>query len=73
MVISTVVFTISVSLNAQVKKTASVEGMIEYMMDNGLKLLLFPDNSSQTVTVNATYKVGSRHEGYGEKKVWLIY
>ena len=36
-------------------------------MDNGLKVLLFPDNSSQTITVNITYLVGSRHEGYGEK------
>ncbi|VAV85696.1 peptidase M16 domain protein, partial [hydrothermal vent metagenome] len=59
--------TISLSLNAQIKKTASVEGITEYMLDNGMKVLLFPDNSSQTITVNITYKVGSRHEGYGEK------
>lgn len=26
----------------------------------------FPDNSKQTITVNITYLVGSRHEGYGE-------
>jgi zinc protease len=32
-----------------------------------MKVLLFPDNSSQTITVNITYLVGSRHEGYGEK------
>ena len=63
----TLVFTMSVSVNAQIEKTASVEGITEYMMDNGLKVLLFPDNSSQTITVNITYKVGSRHEGYGEK------
>ena len=55
------------NVEAQIKKTASVEGITEYMLDNGLKVLLFPDNSSQTVTVNITYKVGSRHEGYGEK------
>ncbi|TVZ55755.1 zinc protease [Lutibacter sp. Hel_I_33_5] len=53
--------------NAQIKKTASVEGITEYKLDNGLKVLLFPDNSSQTITVNITYLVGSRHEGYGEK------
>lgn len=52
---------------AQPRQTASVEGITEYMLDNGLKVLLFPDNSSQTITVNITYKVGSRHEGYGEK------
>src|SRR5690554_4244363 len=51
----------------QFKKIATVEGITEYQMDNGLKVLLFPDNSSQTITVNITYLVGSRHEGYGEK------
>jgi len=53
--------------NAQFTKGASVEGITEYAMDNGLKVLLFPDNSAQTITVNITYLVGSRHEGYGEK------
>ncbi len=52
---------------AQLKQTAQVEGITEYQMSNGLKVLLFPDNSSQTITVNITYLVGSRHEGYGEK------
>ncbi|MCG2462616.1 insulinase family protein [Flavobacteriaceae bacterium F89] len=51
----------------QLKKVTSVEGITEYKMDNGLTVLLFPDNSSQTITVNITYKVGSRNEGYGEK------
>jgi len=55
------------SIQGQIKKTASVEGITEYKMDNGLTVLLFPDNSAQTITVNITYKVGSRHEGYGEK------
>jgi len=53
--------------SAQIQKTASVEGITEYVLDNGMKVLLFPDNSSQTITVNITYLVGSRHEGYGEK------
>jgi zinc protease len=44
----------------------SVEGISEYRLDNGLKILLFPDASKQTITVNITYLVGSRHEGYGE-------
>ncbi|WP_111306867.1 M16 family metallopeptidase [Confluentibacter sediminis] len=52
---------------SQIKETASVEGITEYKLENGLKVLLFPDNSSQTITVNMTYLVGSRHEGYGEK------
>ena len=44
----------------------SVEGISEYRLDNGLKVLLFPDMSKQTITVNITYLVGSRHENYGE-------
>ncbi|GAA4280928.1 pitrilysin family protein [Gaetbulibacter aestuarii] len=58
---------LSASGYAQLKPTASVEGITEYQLNNGLKVLLFPDNSSQTITVNMTYKVGSRNEGYGEK------
>ncbi len=48
------------------KKITSVEGITEYQLDNGLKVLLFPDPSKQTITVNITYLVGSRHENYGE-------
>lgn len=66
-VILVITISITFSLEAQIKKTASVEGITEYQLKNGLKVLLFPDNSSQTITVNITYKVGSRHEGYGEK------
>ena len=47
-------------------KVTSVEGITEYRFDNGLKVLLFPDSSKPTVTVNVTYLVGSRYEGYGE-------
>ncbi len=47
-------------------KVASVEGITEYRLDNGLRFILFPDQSKQQVTVNITYLVGSRHEGYGE-------
>ncbi len=48
------------------KKIATVEGITEYQCDNGFKVLLFPDPSRPTVTVNMTVLVGSRHEGYGE-------
>lgn len=44
----------------------TIEGISEYRLDNGLKILLFPDPSKPTVTVNLTIFVGSRHEGYGE-------
>ncbi|HSP70393.1 MAG TPA: pitrilysin family protein [Bryobacteraceae bacterium] len=47
-------------------RVTSVEGITEYRLDNGLQVLLFPDNSKPTVTVNVTYMVGSRHEGAGE-------
>ena len=54
-----------VKTSAPVKVT-SVEGITEYRLANGLRVLLFPDPAKPTVTVNITYLVGSRHEGYGE-------
>lgn len=54
------------SLPEGMEKVASVEGITEYRLDNGLRVLLFPDPSKPTITVNVTYLVGSRHEGYGE-------
>jgi zinc protease len=51
---------------AGVARVTSVEGVTEYRLPNGLKILLIPDRSIDTVTVNVTYLVGSRHEGYGE-------
>lgn len=54
------------SLPAGVTKVTSVEGITEYQLRNGLKLLVFPDASKPNVTVNITYLVGSRHEGSGE-------
>src|SRR5579872_1007985 len=53
-------------LPSGVTRVTSVEGITEYTLANGLDVLLFPDVSKSTVTVNVTYKVGSRHEGYGE-------
>ena len=55
-----------VKLPEGVTKGASVEGITEYNLKNGLKVLLFPDPSKSTITVNITYLVGSRHEGLGE-------
>ena len=43
----------------------SIEGITEYELDNGLRVLLAPDQSKPTTTVNMTYLVGSRHEQYG--------
>ena len=44
----------------------SVEGIREYRLANGLQILLAPDDSKPTTTVNITYRVGSRQENYGE-------
>src|SRR5262245_26117708 len=65
------IITVSQLLAAQtlptgVQKGASLAGITEYNYPNGLKVLLLPDSGSSTITVNVTYLVGSRHEGYGE-------
>lgn len=44
----------------------TVEGITEYRLANGLQVLLAPDDAKPTTTVNLTYRVGSRHENYGE-------
>ena len=49
-----------------VTKIASVEGISEYRLPNGLQVLIAPDPSKPQIVVNVTYKVGSRHENYGE-------
>ncbi|MDD5334018.1 MAG: pitrilysin family protein [Rhodoferax sp.] len=49
-----------------VTRVQAVEGITEYRLANGLKVLLAPDLADDRVTVNLTYMVGSRHEGYGE-------
>ncbi len=48
------------------ERVTSVEGITEYRLKNGLSVLLFPDQTKQTITVNITYRVGSRNENYGE-------
>ncbi len=58
--------TYSQDIPVGITKGPSVEGISEFNLKNGLKVLLFPDPSKPTITVNITYMVGSRHEGYGE-------
>src|SRR5512141_3499357 len=48
------------------QRVTSVEGITEYRLANGLRVLMFPDPSKPTITVNITYLVGSRNENYGE-------
>jgi zinc protease len=45
----------------------TVEGVTEYSLPNGFRVILVPELASSTVTVNLTVLVGSRSEGYGEK------
>jgi len=56
----------SAPLPAGVTRGASVEGIHEFRLANGLQVLLVPDESKPTTTVNVTYHVGSRMENYGE-------
>ncbi len=53
-------------LPAGIEKITSVEGITEYKLANGLRVVLFPDATKQNITVNIVYMVGSRHENYGE-------
>ena len=53
-------------LPAGVEAVGTIEGIAEFRLKNGLQVLLLPDDSRPKVTVNITYFVGSRHEGYGE-------
>jgi zinc protease len=59
-------FAARAALPANVTEVASVEGITEYRLANGLRVVLFPDAGSPTTSVNVTYLVGSRHERYGE-------
>ena len=53
-------------LPAGLTRVTSVEGVDEYRLTNGLQLLLIADDSKPSTTVNMTYRVGGRHESYGE-------
>ena len=55
-----------IAAESTVTKLSTVEGITEYALPNGLHVLLAPDSSKPTTTVNITYRVGSRHENYGE-------
>src|SRR5438128_1447021 len=57
---------VAAALPDGVTQGTSVEGITEYTLANGLKVLLFPDASQPKTTVNVTYLVGSRFENYGE-------
>ncbi|HYP13400.1 MAG TPA: pitrilysin family protein, partial [Bryobacteraceae bacterium] len=51
---------------SRLTRVTQVEGITEFRVSNGLRVLLFPDPTRTTFTVTVTYRVGSRHEGSGE-------
>ena len=57
---------IGTAFAAALKPVTTVEGITEYRLSNGLQLLLAPDGSKPSTTVNMTYHVGSKAENYGE-------
>jgi zinc protease len=61
-----VLFLLPLAAAAALQPVTTVEGIAEYRLSNGLQVLLAPDDSKPTTTVNLTFKVGSRHENYGE-------
>ncbi|HUG58148.1 MAG TPA: pitrilysin family protein [Candidimonas sp.] len=56
----------ALELPSGITQGASIEGVTEYNLNNGLRVLLAPDDSKPTTTVNMTYLVGARHENYGQ-------
>ncbi len=58
--------TTAAALPKGIERVTSVEGINEYRLANGLRVLMFPDQTKQTITVNITYLVGSATENYGE-------
>lgn len=57
---------VALPLPSGVASGPCVEGICEYRLLNGMRVLLFADASKPTVTVNLVYGVGSLHENYGE-------
>jgi len=56
------------SQKAEIPKfIANTEGIKEYSLSNGMKVLLISDASQSNAVINIVYNVGSKHEGYGEK------
>ncbi len=58
--------TAEVALPSGVTRVGTIEGIHEYRLGNGLQVLLLPEPSAPKLTLNIVYRVGSRHESYGE-------
>src|SRR5690348_5243129 len=45
-------------------KIATIEGVTEYRLANGLRVVLFPDAASATISLNVVYLAGMRNDNY---------
>lgn len=52
--------------SAAIEKVASVEGITEYRLPNGMRVLLSPNASKASVSIEMTYLAGPRHEKFAE-------
>ena len=59
-------WTMGVSSGQEAKLIREVEGVRQYEMSNGLRILLYPNDAATEFTLNMTVHVGSRHEGLQE-------
>ncbi|HEY9776942.1 MAG TPA: pitrilysin family protein [Planktothrix sp.] len=48
-----------------IRKVSEVKNVVEYVLDNGLKVLLLENHSAPVITLLVLYKVGSRNEAVG--------
>jgi zinc protease len=58
--------TASTPTNATLSFVRELGDVREYSLPNGLQVLLLKDTQRPAMSVNITYRVGSRHEGLGE-------
>ncbi len=58
--------TASAPSNATLSFVRELGDVREYSLPNGLQVLLLKDTQRPAMSVNITYRVGSRHEGLGE-------
>jgi zinc protease len=58
--------TASAPANATLSFVRELGDVREYSLPNGLQVLLLRDTQRPAMSVNITYRVGSRHEGLGE-------
>ena len=56
----------TVGVSQQAQFVREIEGVQQYKLSNGTKVLLYKDSSATTFTLNVTVRVGARHETNSE-------